>query len=257
MSAPGNGKSFTFVVQVRGVGDPRRRGGRSRGRRPAAAAQRRRRAVGVALGLAVVGADLQRRGAVVERDRGHRVVLGIGRCAEDRRRIALVVRPVPEPHAVPRLDRNRRDVVVDVDDLAGRGIVERLEVRPPVVGDDRRALALRAAPQLDKRALAARVRGAVVVRPPRLRDRHAQAQRDSDKHSGSRNPPPHHGPQIPLLRRDQAEAVAKGICAARQAAPVARLLALDDSAEPGDLRCGPPDVLNGKIEVNRRPVSGE
>src|SRR3954469_8889285 len=60
-----------------------------------------------------------------------------------------------------------------------------------------------------------------------------------------------------VLRRDQAEAVAKGICAARQAAPVARLLALDDSAEPGDLRCAPPDVLNGKIEVNRRPVSGE
>src|SRR5215218_4690979 len=60
-----------------------------------------------------------------------------------------------------------------------------------------------------------------------------------------------------FLRRDQAEAVAKGICAARQAAPVSRLLALDDSAELGDLRCGPLDVLNGKIEVNRRPVSGE
>src|SRR3954454_25415101 len=60
-----------------------------------------------------------------------------------------------------------------------------------------------------------------------------------------------------FLRRDQAEAVAKGICAARQAAPVARLLALDGSAEPGDLRYGPPDVLDGKVEGNRRPVAGE
>src|SRR5690242_15900631 len=60
-----------------------------------------------------------------------------------------------------------------------------------------------------------------------------------------------------VLRRDQAEAVAKGICAARQAAPVARLLALDDSAEPGDLRYGPPGVLNKEIEVHRRPMSGE
>ena len=61
-----------------------------------------------------------------------------------------------------------------------------------------------------------------------------------------------------FLRRYQAEApLPKGSAQRVRLPPVARLLALDDSAEPGDLRCGPPDVLNGEIEVNRRPVSGE
>ena len=92
-------------------------------------------------------------------------------------------------------------------------------------------VALRAAPQLDERALAARVRGAVVVRPRRLRDRHAQAQRDSDKHSGSRNPPPHHDRRLPM------RALPETACAAHGELPFTGTVAGDRSDGPGSNRC--------------------
>ena len=121
-----------------GVGVPQQHRRHRRHRRPATMAARRR---------CTRPCGRRRRPSVTRR--GRRTRSRTSRCPRDRAvyRGSSTDRPGsstgPRTAAVPRLDRNRRDVVVDVDDLAGRGVVERLEVRPPAVGDDRRALALR------------------------------------------------------------------------------------------------------------------
>ena len=55
--------------------------------------------------------------------------------------------------------------------------------------------------------------------------------------------------QSPLVR-EQAEAVAEGIYAAGQAAPIPRLTILDASAQPGDLSSRACEILNREIKVN-------